>query len=176
MADDVLVVLQQAVNKEQDRQAYYEDATQRVCHPLAKTTFSALAKQEKMHAEFLMSYYEKMKVSAGWPDPVECGDACQVEAEEVKDIFAHARQSIEGEVTCNTDLTEAYKIAMQGERDAIDFYKTQLEAATDKNAIAFYTVLVDAERSHLQLLAKTEEFLNTPGDWFFSEENWIVEG
>jgi rubrerythrin len=176
MSDNVLVILQQAITKEEDRQAYYEDAAQRVCHPLAQQTFLALAHQEQAHAEFVRAYYEKMKAEAGWPDPAECGKQCRIEGGKVSEIFAHARASIEGEVTCGTELAEAYKIAMQGERDAIEFYKAQLDAATEPNAKAFYGALVDAERSHLQLLVSTEEYLTAPEGWFFGEEQWIVEG
>lgn len=176
MSDSVLVILQQAIVKEEDRQAYYEDAAQRVCHPLAQRTFAALARQEKAHADLVRAYYEKMEAQAGWPDPAECGPQCHIEGGQVSEIFAHARASIDGEVTCGTDLTEAYAIAMQGERDAIAFYKAQFDAATEPNAKAFYGALVDAERGHLQLLASTEEYLNAPEGWFFDEEQWIVEG
>lgn len=176
MSDDVLVVLQQAIAKEEDRQAYYTDAAQRVCHPLAQKTFYALAEQERQHADHIRAYYEAKKTQAGWPDPSECGEQCRLEGNQVAGIFASARATIDGDVSCTTDLTDIYQIAMQGERDAIAFYKAQADAATDDNARAFYGALVDAERSHLQLLVSTEEYLNEPEGWFFEAEQWIVEG
>lgn len=176
MADDVLVILQEAINKEEDRQAYYEDAAQRACNPLAQQTFAFLAKQEQGHAEYIRRYYDKMRAEQSWPDPALCGDACGLEAEDIKGIFANARAAIDGEVTCSTDLSEAYQIAMQGERDSITFYKGRLEAATDANARAFYEALLAAERTHLQLLANTDEYLNAPDRWHFDQEQWIVEG
>lgn len=176
MSNDVLVILQQAITKEEDRRAYYTDAAQRVCHPLAQQTFYALAEQERGHADHIRAYYEAKKNQDGWPDPAECGTQCRIEGGQVADIFAHARETIDGEVLCTTDLTDIYKIAMQGERDAIEFYKAQAAVATDPNAKAFYSALVDAERSHLQLLVSTEEYLSNPEGWFFDSEQWIVEG
>lgn len=176
MANDVLVILQQALNKEEDRQAYYEDAAQRACNPLAQQTFAFLADQEAKHAGFIKAYYAKMEQDGVWPDPSMCDAECQLEAEQIKGVFSNARENIDGEVTCDTELSEAYAIAMQGERDSIDFYKTQLEAATEPNARAFYEALLHAERLHLQLLSQTEDYLNDTEKWFFDEEQWGVTG
>jgi rubrerythrin len=176
MADDVLVILQQAINKEEDRQAYYEDAAQRACNPLAQKTFAFLAAQEKQHAQYVKSFYAKMEAEKAWPDASLCGEECKLAADEIKVVFADARAAIDGEVTCDTSLTEAYDLAMQGERDAIDFYKAQFVAATDPNAQMFYSALLAAERMHLQLLAKTQEFLDDTESWYFREEQWLVEG
>jgi len=46
---------------------------------------------------------------------------------------------------------------------SVALYKALLEEATDDNAKAFYTVLLSAERGHLQLLSKTQEFLDSAG-------------
>ena len=176
MSEDVLVILQQAINKEEDRQAYYEDASQRACNPLAQQTFGFLAKQEQSHAAYVRSYYEKMEAGADWPDASLCADECKLAAEEIKVVFTNARAAISGDVSCDTELTEAYDLAMQGERDSISFYKAQLDAATDPNAKLFYEALVAAERMHLQLLSQTQEFLDDTESWFFREEQWGVTG
>jgi rubrerythrin len=176
MPDDVLVILQQAINKEEDRQAYYEDAAQRVCNPLAQQTFRFLAGEEKKHADYVKSFYAKMQAEKAWPDASLCEEECKLAADDIKAVFAAAREAIEGEVTCDTTVTEAYDLAMQGERDAIEFYKAQFVAATDPNAQQFYGALLAAERMHLQLLAKTQEFLDDTASWYFREEQWLVEG
>lgn len=176
MPDDVLIILQQAINKEEERRAYYEEAAQRACNPLAQQTFSYLARQEAQHKAFVESYYQKMQQTHQWPDASLCGEECKLAAEEITEIFASARASIDGDVTCSTSLTEAYDLAMQGEREAIAFYRTQLNAATDPNARLFYEALLGAERMHLQLLANTQKYLSDPEHWFFEQEQWIVEG
>ncbi len=176
MADDVLSVLQQALTKEEQRQAFYEDAAQRSCNPLAQRTFSSLAAWEAEHAGYVRAYYDKMQEGAGWPDPSLCGEVCRLAAEDIEQILAAARDAIDGEVTCDTALTEAYKLAMEGERESIDFYSAELERATDPNARAFYEVLLAAERGHLELLANTEQFLDNTEAWYFDQEQWTVEG
>lgn len=176
MADDVLVILQQALTKEEDRRSYYEDAAQRAANPLAQQTFAFLAQEEDKHAEYIQQFYEQMKAGQGWPDASECSEECKLEAAQVKEIFTNAREAIDGEVTSDTDLTDAYDLAMQGERDSIEFYKAQLAAASDPGAKLFYKALVDSERGHLQLLVKTQEFLDDTASWYFEEEQWGVTG
>jgi rubrerythrin len=176
MAADVLVILQQAINKEEDRCAYYEDAAQRACNPLAQQTFLFLAKEESRHADFVRAYYEKMEKDGSWPDPSMCDEACRIAAEDIRGIFADAQAGIDGDVTCDAEIAEAYSIAMQFEREAITFFSAQLEAATDPNAKAFYEALVAAERTHLKLLAETDDYLNDTEKWFFDAEQWLVEG
>lgn len=176
MADDVLVILQQAINKEDDRRAYYEDAAQRACNPLAQQTFLFLAREEARHAEFVRAYYEKMEQEGEWPDPSMCDEACHIAAEDIRSIFAEAQAGIDGDVTCDTEVADAYNIAMQFEREAISFFSEQLAAATDPNAKAFYEALVAAERMHLKLLAETDDYLNDTSKWHFDAEQWIVEG
>jgi len=129
-----------------------------------------------MHATYIQQYYQMMESQGAWPDPAMCDEQCVVAAEEIKDIFSHARDSIDGEVTCDTELAEAYSIAMQGERESITFYKDQLQAAQEPNAKAFYEALLEAERLHLQLLSQTEDYLNDTEKWFFDEEQWGVTG
>ena len=123
MAADALVILQQALTKEEDRRSYYEDAAQRAANPLAQQTFTFLAQEEDKHAEYIQQFYEQMKAGQGWPDASECSEECKLEAAQVKEIFTNAREAIDGEVTSDTDLTDAYDLAMQGERDSIEFYK-----------------------------------------------------
>lgn len=176
MTDDVLVILQQALNKEQDRQAYYEDAAQRVCNPLARQTFAFLALQEQKHFQLVQSFYTAMHAARAWPAAAGCRAECRLAAEEIKTIFTNARANIAGEVTCDTALGEAYDVAMQGERDSVDFYKAQLAAAGDPNARLFYEALLSAERTHLELLVKTQEYLDDTESWYFEEEQWGVTG
>jgi len=176
MADDVLVILQQAINKEEDRRAYYEDAAQRACNPLAQQTFEFLAREEGKHAAYVQAFYGRMLADGVWPDPSICEEECKIAAEEIRGIFTNAQANIAGDVTCDTELAEAYNIAMQFERESITFYKGQLEAATDPNAKAFYEALVTAERMHLKLLSETEEYLSDTEKWYFDEEQWGVTG
>jgi len=176
MADDVLVVLQQAIVKEQERQAFYEDAAQRTCNPLAQKTFAALGQWEADHKQYIQAYYEKMQAQVGWPDPAECTDLCKLQAEDIRQVFASAREAIDGDVTCDTDLAEAYRLAMQGERESIDFYRAERDKATEPNARVFYGALIEAERVHLELLGKTDQYLNDTEAWYFEEEQWSVEG
>jgi len=72
MADDVLVILQQAVAKEEQRAKFYTEVAQRTCNPLAQATFNILASEEAKHKEYIHRFYSGMMEKKHWPDMSEC--------------------------------------------------------------------------------------------------------
>jgi rubrerythrin len=176
VSDDVLVIMQQAIAKEDDRHTFYADAAAHVRNPLARRTFEFLAGDELKHKWYIQAYYEKRRATNQWPAPEECGETCQLEVEELKAVYDAARADLSGAVLPDASLTSVYEIAMQSERDSIDFYEAQLAAAGTAEAQAFYKVLVKAEHLHLELLSKTLEYLDDTEMWYLQEEQWIVEG
>lgn len=91
-------------------------------------------------------------------------------------IFQQALAEIAPVISEETGLTELYQGAMEFERNSIDFYRTQAQQADDEHAREFYEFLVEQERGHLNLLATTLQYLDDPESWYFTEEQWIVEG
>jgi len=176
MADDVLVILQQAMAKEEQRAAFYTEAAQKTCNSLAQATFNILAGEEQKHKDYITRFYNGMMEKNQWPDMSECQGECILAADAAKKIFRAIAQATVQDVTCETGLTDAYEVSMEAERESIALYKSLLADAHDANAKAFYTVLLNAERGHLQLLSKTLEYLDDSEQWFFEEEQWIVEG
>jgi len=174
--DDVLDILKLGREKESQRQAAYEDAARAASNPLAVNTFSALAKEEQKHARYLEAYYQKQVANEGWPPPAEMGVEDVGLAETVKQVIAAANAQIKDVALRHEDLTDVYNAAMAAERESIQLYSDGLDKATDPNAKAFFTILVKAERWHLELLSNSQEYLDDTSMWNFEEEQWIVEG
>ena len=176
MADDVLVILQEAMAKEEQRAQFYTEAAEKICNPLAQATFDVLAGEEQKHKGYINRFYTGMVEKKAWPDMSECQGECLLVHDAAKQVFGLLTEAEVQDVSCETDLTQAYEVSMQAERESITLYKRLLDEASDDNAKAFYSVLLKAERGHLQLLSKTLEYLDDSEQWYFEEEQWIVEG
>jgi len=174
--NDVLSIIQQAIQLEEDGRKYYAAAAARVRNPLAQATFEKLAEWEAEHKQYFMAYYEVMQQQRDWP-PMSEMDVRDVDIkQEAARIFAQALEQIEGVIAEEAELTEIYEGATEMERKSIDLYRTEAEQVDDENAIEFYEFLVVQERDHLNLLATTLEYLNDPDSWYLTEEQWTVEG
>ncbi len=174
--ESVLAILQTAIAKEEERHGSYLEASQQVSNPLARRTFEFLAADELNHKQYIEAYYQVMQKEGHWPSVEECGEGCKLEAQDLQKLFDTARSDVTGAVTRDSELTEIYDLAMQAERESIQFYSEQLEKATVQEARAFYEVLLNAEHQHLQLLSETQMFLDDTTQWYIDEEQWTVEG
>ena len=176
MADDVLVILREAMAKEEQRAQFYTEAAQRTCNSLAQATFNVLAGEEQKHKGYINRFYTGMVEKNVWPDMSACEGECLLIHDAAVQVFGLLTEAAVQDVSCETDLTQAYEVSMQAERESITLYKRLLDEASDDNAKAFYSVLLKAERGHLALLSKTLEYLDDSEQWYFEEEQWIVEG
>ena len=176
MADDVLVILQEAMAKEEQRAEFYTEAAQKTCNSLAQATFNVLAGEEQKHKTYISRFYNGMVEKKAWPDMSACEGDCLLIHDAAKQVFGLLTEADVQDVSCETDLSQAYEVSMQAERESISLYKRLLDEATDDNAKSFYSVLLGAERGHLHLLSKTLEYLDDSEQWYFEEEQWIVEG
>jgi len=176
MLNDVLEVLKQAIQLEEDGQKYYSEAAARVRNPLAQTTFEKLVGWEEEHKQYLTAYYDAMQQQREWPPMSQMGVRAVDIKQEAVSIFQQALAQIDEMVPEETGLTELYQGAMEMERQSIALYHTGAEQAADENTREFYEFLVAQEQGHLDLLATTLEYLDDPDSWYFTQEQWTVEG
>lgn len=173
---DVCEVMQKAIELEVDSERFYTNAAKESSNPLAIRTFEALAEWEVEHERLLRDVFEKAEATQSCPMLTEL-DAEQVDMmAEAGTIFKSALQDVRDTLAHDPTLTGAYATAMQKERNAIAFYKSQLDEAQTEAESQLYGFLLDQERGHLNLLATTEEYLNDTKYWHFKEEQWIVTG
>ncbi|HEY3396691.1 MAG TPA: ferritin family protein [Armatimonadota bacterium] len=170
----LIEILQEALQLEHDGEAFYRQAAASCASPLSRRTFETLADWEKTHAGYVQAHYDAL--SAG--GSLGAGEWHTTDlADLAKGIFAQAKPELEAQATqaCTTDHG-LYETAMEKERMSIHLYRTQSESATDSAAQAFFTYLLGQERDHLELLSNTQKYLDNPADFFFDQEQWIVEG
>ena len=172
---DLTEIIQKAIQIETDGEEYYRQVALSTKNPLAKHTFETLADQEVEHREIFEAHYRAMEQEKAWPSLSELGAERRQAIADAEGIFTAALADLQGELLEEAGLDEAYATAMQMERDTINFYREQLEAADDDQR-ELYEFLIEQERGHLNILATTEEYLNHTEYWHFKEEQWIVTG
>ncbi len=173
---DVCEVMEQAIEMEEDAQHFYQKAANEASNPLAKRTFEALSEWEVEHRKVLQEVFEKAEATGSCPTISELDPEQVAMIEEAEDIFKTALSDVEESVAHDPTLDGAYSTAMEKERKAIRFYQEKLEEADTENERMLYEFLLGQERSHLNLLATTEKYLNDTAYWHFEQEHWIVTG
>lgn len=77
---------------------------------------------------------------------------------------------------CSLDSMEAFKVAMDMEKDDYEFYKELAAMTHEKTEKALFEKLAVEEERHYEVLLETHSFLTDTGNWFMWEDHSIVEG
>ena len=173
---DICDVMEQAIEMEEDAQHFYQKAANEATNPLAKRAFEALSEWEVEHRKLLAEVFEKAEATGSCPAITDLDPEQVTMMEEAEAIFKTALSDVEDTLAHDPTLDGAYATAMEKERKAIRFYREKLEQTDDENERMLYEFLIGQERSHLNLLATTEEYLNDTAYWHFDQEQWIVTG
>ena len=155
-----------AKKMETDAIRFYTEAAEKTGYPAGKKMFETVAADEKRHLQIICDLMKGIDVHAEDVHPLQ----------NIKTVFEDMRDEMMKKVEATMDELEAFKIAMQMEKEGIEFYrKIQLDAEKEKEKILFEK-LIKEEEQHYDIFANTYNFLNDTGNWFMWEEHSIVEG
>ncbi len=142
-------ILNRAIGKEEQAKMMYEIYAQKVEDPQSKKLLRELAQEEIRHKEAL----EKI-------DPEKPGafKARKVSSAEFSD-FSNRPQ-----ITKESTMQEVLKYAIAEEADALDFYSSIAEFATDKKLVNLLNKLAAEERGHKQRLERMYDEMYQPED------------
>jgi rubrerythrin len=128
--------------------------------------FETIAEDERRHLEIVTKLIEGLDIHMEDVHPLK----------KIKTVFEEMKNDMMDKVAVTSDELEAFKIAMQMEKEGIDFYsKLADEAETEKEKMLFKK-LINEEQQHYNIFANTYDFLNDTGNWFMWEDHSIVEG
>ena len=167
--------LKLAIKTEEDGHKMYTDAAERVTNPLAKSTFTALAKEELHHISAIKKFYNYMKTGEGEISTEEYEQAMSYELRK-KTIFEAAKDRIEKTVSADPDTMEAYNAALKFEEDGAKMYEELAEKTDDFQAKTLYSFLYEQENEHYRFLQESIHYLENPDQWFFEQERPHFEG
>lgn len=155
-----------AKKMETDAIRFYQEAAEKTGYPAGKKMFETVVEDEKKHLEVICNILKGMDVS------IEDVPTMQ----NVKTVFETMKDQMMKKVEATSDELEAFAIAMQMEKEGVDFYtKLAAEATTDKEKKLFEK-MIQEEEHHYRIFANTYDFLKDTGNWFMWDEHSIVEG
>lgn len=157
----VLDALKQAIDLEIKGHAFYLQAAERVTDPKGAAMFRSLAADEVMHKDILNRQLESLTGGTGWVLPE---GAEKVKADLEAPLFPEGKE-IDTAVQPDTSEMSALLFALNIENDSFNLYAEQARAAQDASAKQLYEFLVNAERTHFDLLMLNYESLSTTGHW-----------
>jgi rubrerythrin len=151
---------------ETDAIKFYSDAAKITVYPAGRKMFETIVEDEKRHLEIVTKLIEGLDIHMEDVHPLK----------KIKTVFEEMKNDMMDKVAVTSDELEAFKIAMQMEKEGIDFYsKLADEAETEKEKMLFKK-LINEEQQHYNIFANTYDFLNDTGNWFMWEDHSIVEG
>jgi len=155
-----------AIRMETDAINFYREAAEKTKHPVGKKMFLSITEDEKRHLEMLSQIFKDINIQVEEFNPMK----------NIKTIFESMKDDMMKRVEATKDELDAFKIAMQMEKEGVEFYKkAESEAQTEKERSLFKR-LIKEEQQHYDIFANTYFFLSDTGSWFMWEEHSIVDG
>lgn len=158
--------IQIAIKMEKDAIKFYNDASDKSEHLVGKKMFLSIAEDEKRHLEMLSQIFKEVNVTIKDVNPMN----------NIKTVFETMKDKMQQKIEATNDELDAFKIAMQMEKEGIEFYKKVGSEAKSEKERALFERLVKEEEQHYDIFSNTYSFLSDTGHWFMWEEHTIVEG
>jgi rubrerythrin len=159
-----------AIEMEKNGYDLYIKSAQKTSNKLGKTTLEAIAAKELDHIKAIEQFAEN-----NFGKAIESVNP-KSKTDYVRSVMDKLGKSLNENITKDSDLEKAYKVAMELEKYSYDFYKKLDNGSTNPQAKKFFEFLMGEENTHYELLSETLEYLNNPKDWYREQEKWIVEG
>ena len=160
--EDYLEPYQVALRLEKEGQKFFLDSAKKTTSALARKTFEFLAAEEDKHIEVITRFYKSLTDSDG-KDPMDVGDSA---AEARLESFLLRVEEMGEEYRAADSDSEAYRIALEFENGAEDFYQKMLDEAVEPRVKKFYAWLIAEEAMHSRLINSCLKFVEDPVEWF----------
>ncbi len=155
-----------AVRMETDAIKFYTEAADKTSNPVGKKMFLAIAEDEKRHLKYLDAILKDLNIQLSDVNPMQ----------NIQTIFESMKGSMMKKVSATNDEMEAFKIAMQMEKEGIEFYKNLLSDSKSDKETVLLEKLISEEEKHYNIFSNTYSYLADTGNWFMWQERGIVEG
>jgi rubrerythrin len=158
--------LEVSMKMETDAIKFYTEAAAKTRYTAGKKMFETITEDEIRHLEMISKIIKGMNITIADVSPMK----------RVKTVFESLKDEMMQKVEASKDEMEAFKIAMEMEKEGEKFYEKSLaEAKTDKEK-ALFKRLIEEEKQHYAIFSNTYSHLADTGNWFLWEERGIVEG
>jgi rubrerythrin len=155
-----------AIRMETDAIDFYTAASEKTTNPVGKKMFMSIKEDEKRHLQALSQIFKEVGIKMDDVSPMR----------NMKTIFESMKNAMMQRVQATPDELESFKIAIQMEKEGIEFYKKAEAGAQTEKEKALFERLIKEEQQHHDIFANTYFFLSDTGSWFMWEEHSIVDG
>ena len=155
-----------AIRMEKDAIDFYTAASEKTTNPVGKKMFMSIREDEKRHLQALSQIFKEVGIKMDDVSPMR----------NMKTIFESMKNAMMQRVQATPDELESFKIAIQMEKEGIEFYKKAEAGAQTEKERALFERLIKEEQQHHDIFANTYFFLSDSGSWFMWEEHSIVDG
>jgi rubrerythrin len=160
-----------ALKTERDGNSFYEEASKRTSHKLARAAFDILAKEETRHVSLIEALGRQLDGKGGpiEPDSPSLGNL----QFSIKTIYEGAMD--EGQES-DLDPADAYRQAIELEKRISALYYRYGDESESDAAKRLFNVLYREEQDHLTLLEDMLAYLTKPDDWFIDRDMVMLDG
>jgi rubrerythrin len=151
---------------ETDAIKFYSEAANKTGYPAGKKMFETIIADEKRHLEIVNKLLQGMDIHVEDVHPMK----------NIKTIFESIKEEMMVKVKASTDELEAFRIAIQMEKEGVEFYKKLMSEAKTEKEKTLFQKLIKEEEQHFAIFENTYNFLMDTGNWFMWDEHSIVEG
>jgi len=158
--ENVKEAIMTAIEMEKDGYSFYKKAAAQTNSDMGKTIFESLAEDEQMHLDVFQKMFEETVGAEEWKDLL-----ISSKKYEKISVFPNDLKDIEGD-NPNTSELDAIRIAMDSEKEAIDYYNKIKNKLTDTEIIKIIDEIIAQEKNHFSLLEGEFNHIATTGYWF----------
>ena len=158
--------LEVARKMETDAIKFYTEAAAKTNYEAGKKMFQSITEDEKRHLVMISDLIKGMNITINDVSPMN----------KVKTVFESMKGTMMKKVAASKDELDAFKIAMEMEKEGAKFYQQSLESAKTEKEKALFKRLIEEEQQHYAIFANTYSHLSDTGNWFLWDERGVIEG
>ncbi len=155
-----------AAKMETDAVDFYTTAAGKVKNKVGQRMFLSIVEDEKRHLQMLGDIIKGMDITAKDIHPMKA----------IRTVFEELKNEMMERVQATDDELDAFRIAMEMEKEGMEFYRKAASVAPSAKERALFERLLKEEEQHFAVFSNTYFFLHDSGSWFMWEEHSIVEG
>jgi rubrerythrin len=158
--EEVKDAIKTAIQMEKDGYSFYQKAAAQTSSDMGRGIFESIAEDELLHLEIFEKMFEDKVGKNEWISLVDSGKKYA----DIK-IFPKDLESIEGKEPDTNEL-DALRIAMDAEKEAIDYYTDIREKTEDPEVIKIIDEIIEQEKNHYLILEGEFSHITSTGYWF----------
>ena len=155
-----------AIKMETDAIKFYTEAAAKINYPAGRKMFETITLDEKRHLDMVTRLLKGIDIHIEDVHPME----------NIKTIFETMKDEMMKSVEATSDELEAFKIALQMEKEGVEFYRKLLSKAVSEKEKTLFEKLIKEEEQHYDIFSNTYNFLQDTGNWFMWNEYSIIDG